>query len=79
MSTRRSYVAVALVCGLSFLCVQKLPAQQPATSTPQTQEVDPLKRQRSDEDQFRAQKELEEGTPWRVQDLARAGCAIHHQ
>src|SRR6267154_3962858 len=57
MSTRRLFVAVALVCGLSYLC-PKLPAQQPATPPAQGQDVDPLKRQRSDQEQFKAQKAL---------------------
>src|SRR6202162_5064146 len=59
MLTRRPFVAVALFCGLSFLS-SKLPAQQSATSTPQAQgqDADPLKRQRSDQEQFKAQKAL---------------------
>ena len=58
MSTRRLFVAVALVCGLSLPCSVKLLAQQaPATNT-QSQEADPLKRQRSDQEQFKAQKAL---------------------
>jgi GWxTD domain-containing protein len=59
MFTRRPFVAVALVCGLSFLCLQKLPAQT-ATPAPtaQGQDVDPLKRQRSDQEQFKAQRAL---------------------
>src|SRR5580658_7616370 len=59
MLTRRPFVAVALFCGLSFLS-SKLPAQQSATSTPQAQgqDADPLKRQRSDKEQFKAQKAL---------------------
>src|SRR5580692_2354968 len=60
MCTRRLLVAVAVVCGLSFTCSVKLPAQQAATPAPasQGQEVDPLKRQRSDQEQFKAQKAL---------------------
>ncbi len=70
MFTRRPFVAVAVVCGLSFLSSVELSAQQTATPAPasqqtakpapaaQGQEVDPLKRQRSDEEQFKAQKEL---------------------
>src|SRR5258708_22649871 len=58
MSTRRLFVAVAVVCGLSLPCSVKLLAQQaPATNT-QSQEADPLKRQRSDQEQFKAQKAL---------------------
>src|SRR5947199_7895537 len=76
MFTRRPFVAVALICGLSFLC-PKMPAQQSATSTPQAQgqDVDPLKRQRSDEEQFKAQKELKKELhgaykTWLEQDVA---------
>jgi GWxTD domain-containing protein len=60
MFIRRPSVAVVLVCGLSFLCFYKLTAQQSATPAPQTQgpDADPLKRQRSDQEQFKAQKAL---------------------
>jgi GWxTD domain-containing protein len=60
MSTRRPFVAVAVVCGLSFLCSGKLSAQQTATPSPQVQgqDADPLNRQRSDEEQRKAQKAL---------------------
>lgn len=59
MSTRRLFPAVAMVCGLTFLSPSWLRAQQSsATSTSQGQDVDPLKRQRSDQEQFKAQKEL---------------------
>jgi len=48
-----------MVCGLTFLSPSWLRAQQSsATSTSQGQDVDPLKRQRSDQEQFKAQKEL---------------------
>ena len=57
MSTRRLFVAVALVCGFSFLS-SKLPGQQSAAPTPQGQDVDPLKRERSDQEKFKAQKAL---------------------
>ena len=76
MSTRRLFVAVAMVCGLSFAS-PKLPAQQPAASTSpaQGQDADPLKRQRSDQDQFKAQKELKRELhgaykTWLDQDVA---------
>jgi GWxTD domain-containing protein len=60
MSTRRLLVAVAVVCGPSLLFPVTLSAQQAAASAPATQgqEVDPLKRQRSDQEQFKAQKAL---------------------
>ena len=60
MFTRRPLVTVVVVCGLSFPCLQNLAAQGSATPAPaaQGQEVDPLKRQRSDQEQFKAQKEL---------------------
>src|ERR1700738_4523602 len=76
MSTRRLFVAVAMVCGLSFAS-PKLPAQQPAASTSpaQGQDADPLKRQRSDQEQFKAQKELKRELhgaykTWLDQDVA---------
>jgi len=58
MSTRRLFVAASVICGLSLSCSVKLLAQQaPATNT-KSQEEDPLKRQRSDQEQFKAQKAL---------------------
>ena len=58
MSTRRPFVAVVLVCGLSFLSSHRLQSQQSATPTPQAQgqDVDPLKRERSDQEKFKARK-----------------------
>src|ERR1700676_5443369 len=58
MSTRRPFVAVAVVCGLSFLSSHRLQSQQSATPTPQAQgqDVDPLKRERSDQEKFKARK-----------------------
>jgi GWxTD domain-containing protein len=59
MSTRRLFPAVAMVWGLTLLSPSCLPAQQSSpSSTSQGQDADPLKRQRSDEEQFKAQKEL---------------------
>lgn len=48
-------LSVALGCGLALVTVHGLRAQAPSAST-QDQEVDPLKRQRSDEDVRKAQK-----------------------
>ncbi len=48
-----------MVWGLTLLSPSCLPAQQSSpSSTSQGQDADPLKRQRSDEEQFKAQKEL---------------------
>src|SRR6202051_3113184 len=66
MFIRRPSVTVPLVGGLSFLRFFKLPPQQSATApqsaapAPQAQgqDDDPLKRQRSDQEQFKAQKAL---------------------
>ena len=58
-STRRLFLAVAMVCGLTFVSPFLLRAQQSSPSTQtQGQDADPLKRQRSDREQFQAQKEL---------------------
>ncbi|KAA6464909.1 GWxTD domain-containing protein [Acidobacteria bacterium AB60] len=76
MYTRRLFPAAAMLCGLTFLSPFRLPAQQsPSTSAPQGQDVDPLKRQRSDEEQFKAQKELKRELhgaykTWLEQDVA---------
>jgi GWxTD domain-containing protein len=63
---RRSFFFVALGCGLVFTPATGLfaqqadnpsaSAQQPASSAAQTQEIDPLKRERSDKEKFAAQK-----------------------
>jgi len=75
MSTRRVYAAVAMVCGLTFLSPSRLPAQQSPTPTVQDQDADPLKRQRSDREQFEAQRELKKELhgaykTWLEQDVA---------
>jgi GWxTD domain-containing protein len=62
MSNRRSFLPVALVCGLVLIPSAGLRAQQSADSTAQAkpsgqgQEADPLKRERSDKEKFAAQK-----------------------
>ncbi len=63
MFNRCSFLPVALVCGLVFLSSAGLRAQQSASTTPQAQpvsgqgqEVDPLKRERTDKEKFAAQK-----------------------
>ncbi len=62
---RRTYLFVALGCGLVLSPVTGLFAQQTANSSAQaqpaagqTQEVDPLKRERSDKEKFQAQREV---------------------
>ena len=63
---RRTLVFAALGCGLVFTPVHGLRAQEPATpaaqqapsATSQDQEPDPLKRKRSDKEQFDAQRAL---------------------
>src|ERR1700757_4348173 len=65
ISNGRSFLVVALGCGLTFVPAARIHAQQttdpslqarPASG--QDQEPDPLKRQRSDEEKFKAQKEV---------------------
>jgi len=75
MSTRRVYAAVAIVCGLTFLSPGRLLSQQPSSPTAQGQDADPLKRPRSDREQFEAQKELKKELhgaykTWLEQDVA---------
>src|SRR6201996_9418482 len=60
----RSILFVALGCGLTFVSASAIHAQQQDPSlqarpaSGQSQEPDPLKRERSDEDKFKAQKEV---------------------
>jgi len=60
----RSILFVALVCGLTFVSASAIRAQQSDPSLQnrpaagQGQDPDPLKRERSDEDKFKAQKEV---------------------
>src|SRR5258708_27376378 len=58
--TGRTYLLVALGCGLALIPATGLRAQQSAKPSAQAadQEPDPLKRERSDEDKFRAKKEV---------------------
>ena len=60
--TGRTYLLVALGCGLALIPATGLRAQQSAKpsvqASGQDQEPDPLKRERSDEDKFKAQKEV---------------------
>jgi GWxTD domain-containing protein len=75
MSTRRVYAAVAIVCGLTFLSPGRLLSQQSSSPTSQGQDADPLKRPRSDREQFEAQKELKKELhgaykTWLEQDVA---------
>ena len=78
----RSILFVALGCGLSFVSAHGIHAQQAADpslqarpASGQDQEPDPLKRQRSDEDKFKAQKEVRQEIKtayksWLDQDVA---------
>jgi GWxTD domain-containing protein len=52
----RSFLFAALGCGLVLSATGSMRAQQPAQTSVQDQETDPLKRQRSDEDTRKAQK-----------------------
>jgi len=75
MSTRRLFVAAAMVCGLGLPSPYRLPAQQSSSTSSQGQDADPLKRQRSDKEQFSAQKELKKELhgaykTWLEQDVA---------
>jgi len=65
MSNRRSFLPVALVCGLVLIPSAGLRAQQSADSSAQAkpaagqgQEEDPLKRERSDKEKFKARAEV---------------------
>ncbi|HKF48576.1 MAG TPA: GWxTD domain-containing protein [Terracidiphilus sp.] len=64
MFSRRPIVAFAVVCGLIPLAPHRLHSQQttgtsaPAASGSQADQADPLKRPRTDEEQFKARKEL---------------------
>ena len=66
ISNGRLFLVVALGCGLTFVPASRIQAQQatdlfvcrPGRLLGQDQEPDPLKRQRSDEEQFKAQKEV---------------------
>jgi len=73
-----SFLAVALGCGLILVPGRGLAAQQASTPTPsaqqQDQEVDPLKRERSDKEKFAAQKAVKQELKgayktWLTQDV----------
>ncbi len=78
----RSFLFVALGCGLSFVPAHGIHAQQAADpslqarpASGQDQEPDPLKRQRSDEEKFKAQKAVRQELKgayktWLDQDVA---------
>jgi len=74
MFTRRPLIAAALLCG--YLCVPSFHlAAQASGSSNSDQEQDPLKRPRSDAEQFKAQKELRQELKgayktWLDQDVA---------
>jgi GWxTD domain-containing protein len=81
MSSRRSFLAVAVVCGLISASSCRLHAQQSAGAnaqaqpSSQTEEPDPLKRERSDKEKFAAQKAVKgelKGAykTWLEQDVA---------
>jgi GWxTD domain-containing protein len=79
MFNRRSFLAVAMVCGLIPASSSRLFSQQSAGSSTQPStaqdEPDPLKRPRSDKEQFQAQKERRQELKgafktWLEQDVA---------
>ena len=77
MSNRRLFLAASLVCGLLSVPSCRLLAQASGSSTAsdQDQEQDPLKRPRSDKEQFEAQKAVEQELKgayktWLDQDVA---------
>src|ERR1039458_6432364 len=82
MFKRRPFLSVAVVCGLVSLPSAGLHAQQSANPTTQAQpsgsqgqEVDPLKRERSDKEKFAAQKAVRQELSsayktWLSQDVA---------
>ena len=72
MSSRRPFLAAAILCGFLFIPSHRLFAQSSSSSE---QEQDPLKRPRSDAEQFKAQKELKQELKgaykkWLDQDVA---------
>ncbi|HEY6488622.1 MAG: GWxTD domain-containing protein [Terracidiphilus sp.] len=81
MCNGRTFFYFALGCGLSLAPASVLPAQQPDNQSAQTQsagqdqEVDPLKRPRSDKEQIQAQKAVRQELKgayktWLDQDVA---------
>ncbi len=80
MWSGRSVLFAALGCGLAFIPLSGLQAQQPADQSAQApsapgQEVDPLKRPRSDDDTIKAQKAVRQELKgayktWLDQDVA---------
>ena len=85
MSFNRPIFFAALGCGLVFFPSAGLRAQQSQDAAAksqqpqgQDQEADPLKRERSDKEQFAAQKASEAGVEGRLQDMAGTGCGLHH-
>jgi GWxTD domain-containing protein len=74
MCTRRPIFAAAILCGFLVIPSIRLMAQSSDSST-SDQEQDPLKRPRSDQEQFKAQKELKQELKgayktWLDQDVA---------
>ena len=77
MSNRSTFLAVALACGLIPVSAHRILAQSPNTNaqSQQDQEQDPLKRKRSDKEEFHAQEELKSELKgayktWLEQDVA---------
>jgi GWxTD domain-containing protein len=83
MGSGRSILFAALGCGVAFLCLPGLHAQRPTDPTLQSrpasaqddQEVDPLKRPRSDQETIKAQKAVKQELKgayktWLDQDVA---------
>ena len=73
MSTRPPIFAAAVLCGFLSIPSFRLIAQSPSSTS--DQEQDPLNRPRSDQDQFKAQKELRQELKgayktWLDQDVA---------
>ena len=75
---RRSFLAVAFGCGLAMVPGHSAVAQQASTPAPsaqqQGQDVDPLKRERSDKEKFAAQKAVKQELKgayktWLTQDV----------
>src|SRR5438105_4960926 len=74
----RSFLFVAFGCGLMLFPASRIHAQKPDSDAPaatQGQEPDPLKRERSDQDKFKANKELKQEIrtaykSWLEQDVA---------
>ncbi len=83
MGNRRTFLYFALGCGLAIMPATGLRAQSGDQSTQaqpsgQDQEIDPLKRPRSDKEKVQAQKAVRQELKGAYKILARPGCCLHY-